>query len=83
MSSSIGGHAVIGGVFFSAYQLLRVEQMAVGTSAYLVDRLYHRQYVSPKLLQFSVHLLHTEGSRSTKIERGTYLPFPVSVKKVS
>ena len=25
----------------------------------------------------------TEGSKSTKMERGTYLPLPVSVKKVS
>lgn len=25
----------------------------------------------------------TEGSKSTKIERGTYFPFPASVKKVS
>jgi hypothetical protein len=28
-------------------------------------------------------LPRTDGSKSTKMERGTYLPLPVSVKKVS
>jgi hypothetical protein len=29
------------------------------------------------------HVPRTDGSKSTKMERGTYLPLPVSVKKVS
>lgn len=33
------GCTVISGILLSAYQLIRVEQMAIGTSAYLVDRL--------------------------------------------
>jgi hypothetical protein len=63
MSFSIRDHAVFGGVFFSAYQLL--EQMAVGTSAYLVNRLYHRQYISPICCHFLFAITH----RRVKVDK--------------
>jgi hypothetical protein len=78
-----GIHTVVGGIFLSAYQLIRVEQMAVNTSAYFVNGLGNHPSVNLTPFRDTSHLVPTEGSRSTKTDRGTYLPFPVSVKNVS
>jgi hypothetical protein len=47
---------VISRILLSAYQLIRVEQMAVGTSAYHIDRLYHHQFISLHLISTSLPL---------------------------
>jgi hypothetical protein len=56
-----------------------MKKLAVRASANLINWLNLAQYLSPHL---DIRAL-TDGSRSTKIDRGTYLPLPVSVKKVS
>jgi hypothetical protein len=73
---SVGSPTVVRSVLLAADQVLRVEQLAVVTGADLVDRLR-------ALAVIIVRDEQTEGSRSTKMERGTYLPLPVSLKKVS
>ena len=70
---------VIGSVFLSAYQKFGVKKLSITTGAYLIDWLALHLALIP-ILSF-VPL--TEGSRSTKIERGTYFPLFVSVKNVS
>jgi hypothetical protein len=73
-------HTVVGSVFLAADQQLGVEQLAVGTSADLIDGLSQS---ASSLIDVTRSIPRTEGSKSTKMERGTYLPLPVSVKKVS
>lgn len=70
---------IIRSIFLSTNQQLWMKQLAVGTSAYLINRLQARLASSDGGGRSD----NTDGSRSTKIERGTYFPFPVSVKNVS
>lgn len=73
---------VVSGILLSADQHLRVEELAVRTSSDLVNWLLYlvSQESNGIVLTATVR---TEGSRSTKMERGTYLLSLVSVKKVS
>jgi hypothetical protein len=56
-----------------------MEKLAARTRADLINWLDLTQYL-PGCLDYGGL---TDGSRSTKMDRGTYLPLPVSVKKVS
>lgn len=73
-----GIHTVVGSILLAADQQLRVEQLAVGSSTDLVNGL---SWLASSCAASTMQ--RTEGSKSTKMERGTYLPLPVSVKKVS
>jgi hypothetical protein len=68
---------VVGSILLSTNQHFGVKELAVWTGSNFVDWL---------LMSVSVEYLGsilTEGSKSTKIDRGTYFPFPVSVNMVS
>jgi hypothetical protein len=69
---------VVGSILLAADQQLRVKQLAVWTGSDLVDGLF-QSACGPLRCRLS----HTDGSKSTKMERGTYLPLLVSLKKVS
>ncbi|KAF1768815.1 hypothetical protein GCK72_000628 [Caenorhabditis remanei] len=71
---------IVGGVFLSGDHLLWVEKLLVGSRANLVCKSSFLNRARPHVID--INLPTTVGSRSTKIERGTYLPFPVSEKKV-
>ncbi|KAF1768825.1 hypothetical protein GCK72_000638 [Caenorhabditis remanei] len=71
---------IVGGVFLSGDHLLWVEKLLVGSRANLVCKSSFLNRARPHVKD--INLPTTVGSRSTKIERGTYLPFPVSEKKV-
>jgi len=73
---------VVGSILLATNQQLRVEELLVGASADFVDWLWRGISRAPEFDRGELRI-RTEGSRSTKIERGTYLPLPVSVKKVS
>lgn len=76
-------HTVVGSILLATDQLLGVEELAVGTGTDLIDGLLCRTWLDDQSRVHRYPNPHTEGSRSTKTERGTYLPLEVSVKKVS
>jgi hypothetical protein len=75
---------VVGGILLAGDEELRVEELTVVASADLVDGLWCLVRAVSRAFDVGGWAEgRTEGSRSTKMERGTYLPELVSVKKVS
>lgn len=75
---------VVGRIFPSTDEVFGVEKRAVATRTDFVHRLITIiSTVYCQLFLSSWIGTRTDGSRSTKMERGTYLPLLVSLKKVS
>ena len=77
-------HTVVGRILLAADEQFGMKELAVLAGFDLINWLH------PELARNINHGIpmapagmHTEGSKSTKIERGTYFPDPVSVKNVS
>ncbi|KAF4526367.1 hypothetical protein B566_EDAN014105 [Ephemera danica] len=67
---------VVGSILLAGDQLLRVEELAVGSSAHLICGAEFQGVV------IILYVPTTVGSKSTNTARGTCFPAPVSLKKV-
>ena len=79
-SSSIP--TVVSSIFLATDKELGMEELAICSRPDLVNWLQSTIRVSP-LRESPNTKIRTDGSRSTKMDRGTYFPLLVSVKKVS